>query len=45
MKCCTVTCYSSDIDHEAFLGKDHAHDYDDFNEEESKAKLAEMLPK
>ena len=35
----------SDVDHESFLGKDHGHDYDDMDEDESKAKLAALLPK
>ena len=35
----------SDVDHEAFMGKDHAHDFDDLSEDESKARLAALLPK
>eukprot|EP00116_Pleurobrachia_bachei_P012067 sb/3472329/ len=34
-----------EFDHEAFLGKDIADDFDDLTVEQSKAKLAEMLPK
>lgn len=37
--------HNKDIDHEAFLGKDHAHDYDDMEPEESKSKLAAILPR
>lgn len=37
--------HSADLDHEAFLGKDHAHDFDELTADESKARLAALLPK
>lgn len=37
--------HNTDIDHEAFLGKDQAHAFDELSPEESKLKLSKILEK